>query len=304
MKRIKIKGSIISNSEIKTYKQQGREYTALQDLDLTNSSEPLEVIINSSGGDVTTASEIYSMLKAYQGFVTVKIVGLAASAASVIAMAGDVVEMSPTGLFMIHNASTATYGNTQQHYKQMKLLETTNATLAQAYQEKTGLDNSFIRDLMEKETYMTCDKALELGFVDKKMFAKKMSADDVKTILKNAPEQVVHNYLEEVIKKNAEWFPSQDEVKESAIHDKMVRLASATDKMAELTLLEVRARALEEYDKELERQAYEDERQGYNKEYLKQGYQYGDVVLTEDGRTVIIARSQEEYEAIARRLKS
>lgn len=304
MKRIKIKGSIISNSEIKTYKQQGREYTALQDLDLTNSSEPLEVIINSSGGDVTTASEIYSMLKAYQGFVTVKIVGLAASAASVIAMAGDIVEMSPTGLFMIHNASTMTYGNTQQHYKQMKLLETTNATLAQAYQEKTGLDNSFIRDLMEKETYMTCDKALELGFVDKKMFAKKMSADDVKTILKNAPEQVVHNYFDEVVKKNAEWFTSQDEVKESAIHDKMVRLASVTDKMTELSMLEVRARALEEYNKELERQAYEEENQGYNTEYLKQGYQYGDVVFTEDGRTVIIARSQEEYEAIARRLKS
>ena len=85
MNKIEIKGAIIPNNSIEAYKKEGKEYTALQDIELPSSSEPVEVIINSGGGDVFTGSEIYSRLKDHKGQVIVKIVGVCASIASVIA---------------------------------------------------------------------------------------------------------------------------------------------------------------------------------------------------------------------------
>lgn len=214
MNKIEIKGAIIPNNSIEAYKKEGKEYTALQDIELPPSSEPIEVIINSGGGDVFTGSEIYSRLKDHKGQVIVKIVGVCASIASVIAMAGDTVEMSPTGLFMIHNAMAWTYGNTKEHKKQIEALEVVNNSIALAYQNKTGLPMETIRNLMEEETWFSCDRALEYGFVDKQMFMKKISREMVASILEHVPEQGRHLFMENVIKKNLDKIDANiDELK-------------------------------------------------------------------------------------------
>lgn len=220
MNKIEIKGAIIPNNSIEAYKKEGKEYTALQDIELPSSSQPVEVIINSGGGDVFTGSEIYSRLKEYKGQVTVKIVGVCASIASVIAMAGDTVEMSPTGLFMIHNAMAWTYGNTKEHKKQIEALEVVNNSIALAYQNKTGLPMETIRSLMEEETWFSCDRALEYGFVDKQMFMKKISREMVASILEHVPEQGRHLFMENVIKKNLDKIDANIEELKSIENNK------------------------------------------------------------------------------------
>lgn len=220
MNKIEIKGAIIPNNSIEAYKKEGKEYTALQDIELPSSSEPVEVIINSGGGDVFTGSEIYSRLKDHKGQVIVKIVGVCASIASVIAMAGDTVEMSPTGLFMIHNAMTWTYGNTKEHRKQIEALEVINNSIALAYQNKTGLPMDTIRELMEEETWFSCDRALEYGFVDKQMFMEKISREMVASILEHVPEQGRYLFMENVIKKNLDKIDANIEELKSIENNK------------------------------------------------------------------------------------
>lgn len=220
MNKIEIKGAIIPNNSIEAYKKEGKEYTALQDIELPSSSEPVEVIINSGGGDVFTGSEIYSLLKNHKGQVIVKIVGVCASIASVIAMAGDTVEMSPTGLFMIHNAMTWTYGNTKEHRKQIEALEVINNSIALAYQNKTGLPMDTIRELMEEETWFSCDRALEYGFVDKQMFIEKISREMVASILEHVPEQGRYLFMENVIKKNLDKIDANIEELKSIENNK------------------------------------------------------------------------------------
>lgn len=220
MNKIEIKGAIIPNNSIEAYKKEGKEYTALQDIELPPSSEPIEVIINSGGGDVFTGSEIYSRLKDHKGQVIVKIVGVCASIASVIAMAGDTVEMSPTGLFMIHNAMAWTYGNTKEHKKQIEALEVVNNSIALAYQNKTGLPMETIRNLMEEETWFSCDRALEYGFVDKQMFIEKISREMVASILEHVPEQGRYLFMENVIKKNLDKIDANIEELKSIENNK------------------------------------------------------------------------------------
>lgn len=213
MQQIKIKGAIISNDSIPMYQEAQKEYTALKDIQIPFPDKPLEVIINSGGGDVFTGSEIYSMLKSHKGHVTVKIVGVCASAASMVAMAGDTVEMSPTGLLMIHNAMGWTFGNTQEHEKQIKSLEEANDSIAKAYQNKTGLPLSEIRDLMKAETWFSCNKAIEYGFVDKEMFVDSISQSMVASIVQHLPERYQYDFMENVIKKNHHLIKRDEEQK-------------------------------------------------------------------------------------------
>lgn len=132
---------------------------------------PVDVVINSYGGSVYSGSEIYTMLREHAGDVTVKIVGIAASAASVIAMGGDVVMISPTAQLMIHNASTITEGDSREHAAAAQFLDNVNESIANAYAEKTGLERDEIRSLMDEETFFTAQSAKEKGFVDEIMFA-------------------------------------------------------------------------------------------------------------------------------------
>ncbi len=131
------------------------------------------VWINSPGGNVFAAAEIYTMLKEYSGTVTVRIASIAASAASVIAMAGDRVEMSPTALLMIHDPSTIAMGNAKDMEKAIETLNEVKESIINAYSTKTGLRHSRIAELMSNETWMNAKKAVELGFADEVMYEGK-----------------------------------------------------------------------------------------------------------------------------------
>lgn len=171
MKQINVKGTIISNDDKWLYDFYGLTATAPQDIALPETGEPIEVIINSGGGDVYAGSEIYSVLKAYQGDVNIKIVGIAASAASVIAMAGNTVEISPTAQLMIHNVSSVVGGDHRVLAHEAKVLENYNNSIANAYMLKTNMSSQELLDLMADETWMTAGQAVEMGFADKVMFA-------------------------------------------------------------------------------------------------------------------------------------
>ena len=130
----------------------------------------LTVWINSPGGSVFAAAEIYSMLKDYKGKKTVKIDALAASAASVVAMAGDRVLISPPALIMIHDPMTVAMGNAKDMEKVIGVLNEIKESIINAYRTKTGLSRGKIAQLMEDETWLNAKKAVELGFADEILF--------------------------------------------------------------------------------------------------------------------------------------
>lgn len=131
---------------------------------------PITVWINSPGGDVFAAAQIYNMLMDYPYDVTVKIDGLAASAASVIAMAGTIVEMSPVAMMMIHNPATIAIGDSEEMKKAVKMLDEVKESIMNAYEIKTGLARDKISKLMDAESWFNAKKAVELGFADKILF--------------------------------------------------------------------------------------------------------------------------------------
>ena len=135
----------------------------------------IEVWINSPGGDVFAASQIYTMLMEYNGEVTVKIDGIAASAASVIAMAGTTTAMSPTSTIMIHNPWSGTVGDADEMRSCAEFLDEIKESIINAYELKTGLSREKISELMDAETYMNAKKALELGFCDEILFTEDKS---------------------------------------------------------------------------------------------------------------------------------
>lgn len=141
--------------------------------ELAKVSGNLTVWLNSPGGDVFAASQIYSMLKNHKGKVTVKIDGIAASAASVVAMAGEETLISPTGMLMCHNPMTCAMGNKADMEKAIALLDEVKESIINAYAEKSHLSRNKIARLMDEETWMNAEKALQLGFVDGILFSKK-----------------------------------------------------------------------------------------------------------------------------------
>ena len=141
--------------------------------DLEAEEGDVTVWINSPGGNVFAAAEIYTMLKDYAGAVTIRIASLAASAASVIAMAGDKVQMSPTALLMIHDPSTIAMGNAKDMEKAIETLNEVKESIINAYIAKTGLRHNKVAELMESETWMNAKKALDLGFCDEILYEGK-----------------------------------------------------------------------------------------------------------------------------------
>ncbi|MGI6765924.1 MAG: head maturation protease, ClpP-related [Lentihominibacter sp.] len=137
----------------------------------------ITVWINSPGGDVFAAAQIYNMLMDYTGKVTVKIDGLAASAASVIAMAGGDVYMSPVSMIMIHNPSTIAIGDSEEMLRAKALLDEVKESIINAYELKTGLSRTKLSHLMDAESWMNANKAIELGFADKIMFMENETPD-------------------------------------------------------------------------------------------------------------------------------
>ena len=137
--------------------------------ELMAGSGDITVWINSPGGDCVAAAQIYNMLMDYKGSVTVKIDGIAASAASVIAMAGTKVLVSPVSMLMIHNPMTVAFGNSAEMQKAIDMLASVKDSILNAYEIKTGLSRTKLSHLMDAETWMDANKAIELGFADEIM---------------------------------------------------------------------------------------------------------------------------------------
>ncbi|GAB2547085.1 head maturation protease, ClpP-related [Gracilibacillus alcaliphilus] len=138
--------------------------------ELNKDSGDIDIWINSPGGDVFAASQIYNMLMDYKGHVTVKIDGIAASAASVIAMAGENILMSPVSMMMIHNPMTIAFGDTSEMKKAISMLSEVKESIINAYELKTGLSRTKLSHLMDGESWFNSKKAVELGFADEIMF--------------------------------------------------------------------------------------------------------------------------------------
>ena len=168
----------------------GDEITPQMFRDELNAGEgDVTVWINSPGGNVFAAAEIYTMLKDYKGSITVKIDAIAASAASVVAMAGDTVQMSPVAMLMIHDPSTVAMGNTKDMEKAIEVLTEVKESIINAYAAKSGLSHARIANLMSNETWMNAKKAVELGFADEILFSKKEDEPDSDPADPDKPEE-------------------------------------------------------------------------------------------------------------------
>ena len=159
--------------------------------ELLSGSGDITVWINSPGGDCVAAAQIYNMLMDYKGNVTVKIDGIAASAASVIAMAGTEVLMSPVSTMMIHNPATVAMGDHNDMQKAIEMLNEVKESIINAYEIKTGLSRAKLSHLMDSETWMNANKAVELGFADgiisRNAFPEKEEDEDEEEKDKNNP---------------------------------------------------------------------------------------------------------------------
>lgn len=147
--------------------------------ELMAGSGDITLWINSPGGDVFAAAQIYNMLMDYPGHVTVKIDGLAASAASVIAMAGSQVEMSPVAMMMIHNPITVAIGDSKEMQKAIDMLAEVKESIVNAYEIKTGLSRNKISKLMDAESWFNAKKAVELGFADSILYTDEKTENDI-----------------------------------------------------------------------------------------------------------------------------
>lgn len=209
--KIEVKGAIIGNDQQWIYDWLELEATSPKKVNdsiiKAEQGEELEVEINSGGGSVFAGSEIYTALKNYPGKVTVNIVGLAASSASIIAMAGDKIRMSPTAQIMIHNVSSMAWGDYNEMDKMADILKGTNDSISNAYQLKTGKSKEELLDMMNQETWLTSQEALKHGFIDEVMFdtTNQLVASHGSYML---PEEVI-NKLRNGIKKLENNIPQE-----------------------------------------------------------------------------------------------
>ncbi|NMB96334.1 MAG: Clp protease ClpP [Clostridiaceae bacterium] len=169
----------------------------------------ITVWINSPGGCVFAASQIYNMLMDYKGNVTVKIDGIAASAASVIAMAGTDVFLSPVSMMMIHNPMTIAFGDTIEMKKAIDMLNEVKESIINAYELKTGLSRTKISHLMDQESWFNAKKAVELGCADKILFMQEEEALEIEGAI-FSKMAVVNSLLKKLPKKQKEGTPIEN----------------------------------------------------------------------------------------------
>jgi len=214
-KKVNIKGVIIPNDEQWIYDlfdieatSPGKVISQIEDA----KGKGITVEINSGGGSVFAGSEIYTMIKSYEGNVVVRIVGIAASAASVIAMAGDTVQMSPTAQIMIHNVSARAEGDHNDMTHTAGILKTANETIANAYRIKSGMDQEEILQMMEYETWLSPAKAKEYGLIDEVLFEKDIQLVANYEGTGTLPKATIENIRNEVALKK-----EQDNIKKAEV---------------------------------------------------------------------------------------
>lgn len=158
-------------------------------------NKPLNVYINSYGGEVFEGFAIYNILKRYGGYKTIYIDGIAASIASVIAMSGNKVVMNEASMMMIHNASGVCIGNAEDMKKVVQALEEINDVIKDVYMAKTNLSEEKINELMSNETFMSAKECVELGFADEVLNNNENTENNVKNSLED-----MKNFIEQRIK--------------------------------------------------------------------------------------------------------
>lgn len=170
--KAEIKGVIVSNEDKWVYEMLGMDSTCPKDVltQLEFSDKDVDIIINSNGGNLVSGSEIYTHLRAHKGKVNVRITAIAASAASLIAMAGDHIEMSPVARMMIHNPSSIAQGEAKDLNHAAETLEHVGQIMAEAYAVRAGKNKQELVEMMARETWLNADEAIEQGFADSKMF--------------------------------------------------------------------------------------------------------------------------------------
>ena len=169
--------------------------------ELSQGKGPIDLWLNSPGGDCVAASLIYTMLMNYPDDVNVKIDGIAASAASVIAMAGTKVSMAPTAMIMIHNPLTIVGGQKEDLDQAAQMLAETKESITNAYELKTNLPREKISSMMDDETWMNVNKAIELGFADD-MLGQNKDVTDCYSYSDKQSELVLLNKLKPQAKSN------------------------------------------------------------------------------------------------------
>ena len=193
--------------------------------ELNEGSGDITVWINSPGGDCVAAAQIYNMLVDYNGAVTVKIDGIAASAASVIAMAGQRVLMSPVSTMMIHNPSTIAWGDENEMQRAKDMLSEVKESIINAYEIKTRLSRAKLSHLMTSETWMNANKAIELGFADGIIERDESASESSESSIVMFSPVVIQNNLKNKIAKAISIMPKAKEG-EALIADKQKELES------------------------------------------------------------------------------
>ncbi|HCY7743538.1 TPA: Clp protease ClpP [Staphylococcus aureus] len=193
--KAEIKGVIVSNEDKWVYEMLGMDSTCPKDVltQLEFSDEDVDIIINSNGGNLVAGSEIYIHLRAHKGKVNVRITAIAASAASLIAMAGDHIEMSPVARMMIHNPSSIAQGEVKDLNHAAETLEHVGQIMAEAYAVRAGKNKQELIEMMAKETWLNADEAIEQGFADSKMFENdnmQIVASDTQVLSKDVLNRV------------------------------------------------------------------------------------------------------------------
>ena len=192
--------------------------------ELFSGTGPVTVWINSPGGDCIAASRIYTMLMDYRYDVTVKIDGIAASAASVIAMAGTKVLMSPTAMMMIHNPATVAAGDCEDMQKAIDMLDEVKESIINAYEIKTDLSRARISHMMDSETWMNANRAVELGFADGILEDGKSSAASAPAFAfsRRSAQTALLNKISDRIKKEAKPPEAPEEEQQAENHGRSV----------------------------------------------------------------------------------
>ena len=188
--------TLVLNGQISDETWYGDEVTPGLFRDELQSCEgDITVWINSPGGDVFAAAQIYNMLMEYPGNVNVRIDGLAASAASVIAMAGNKISMSPVAMMMIHNPMTVAMGDKKVMQQAIDMLDEIKESIINAYELKTGQSRTKIAHMMDTETWFNAKKAVELGFADDILYAGDSDKKDVPEAVLFGRLTVINSFL-------------------------------------------------------------------------------------------------------------
>lgn len=218
MVTITIKGDVVDDDTAWLYDWFGIECispnkvsAALAEAD----GEEVELNISSNGGDVLAASEIYTALRSYKGNVSGNVVSMAASAASVIACACQPLRISPTAHIMIHNAWLTSSGNKNDKQQDVTLLEGIDESIINAYEAKTGQSRDVLADLMNKDSWLNAQKAMEAGFADEIMFEEKVEVNNsLSQIIPKAAVNKLKNLLvKNEIPQNTEMSLTQKKLK-------------------------------------------------------------------------------------------